>query len=103
MEDTRKKMRLRGLDETALRQFVCKYSGERWEELYETLFGYEAKRAARRSWGRHERGRDRKRFGAWRDAVIDWIDRRMVIRKDDRERLLLAKVEAKALAAKGLD
>src|SRR6185436_6133542 len=67
VEEMLKQMRLRGLDEAALRQFVCKYSGERWEEFYETLFGYEAKRAARRTWGKSERGRNRKRHAAWRD------------------------------------
>ena len=38
-----KQMRLRGLDEKALRQFVCRFSGKDWEEFYEALFGYEAK------------------------------------------------------------
>jgi serine/threonine protein kinase len=103
LEGMLKTMRLRGLDEAALRQFVCKYSGERWEELYETLFGYEAKRSARRSWGKSERGRDRKRYSAWRDVIIDAIDRREALRKEARERRMLARIEAKALEAKGLD
>jgi hypothetical protein len=103
LEGMLKTMRLRGLDEAALRQFVCKYSGERWEELYEALFGYEAKRAARRSWGKSERGRDRKRFAAWRDVIVDAIDRRESLRKEARERRMLARIEAKALTAKGLD
>jgi serine/threonine protein kinase len=103
LEGMLKTMRLRGLDEAALRQFVCKYSGERWEELYETIFGYEAKRAARRSWGKSDRGRDRKRYAAWRDVIIDWIDRREGLRKEARERRMLARIESKALEAKGLD
>ncbi|MBC8106406.1 MAG: serine/threonine protein kinase [Anaerolineae bacterium] len=37
-----KTMRLRGLDENSLRQFVCRYSGKRWVEFYEAMFGYEA-------------------------------------------------------------
>src|SRR5262249_29860055 len=40
-------MRLQGLEEQALREFVCKYSGRHWEEVFEALFGYEAKVAAR--------------------------------------------------------
>jgi hypothetical protein len=103
LEGMLKAMRLRGLDEAALRQFVCKYAGERWEELYETLFGYAAKRAARRSWGKSERGRDRKRFAAWRDLLIDAIDRREALRKEARERRMLARIEASALTASGLD
>ena len=42
-----RKMRMTGQDENALRQFVCKYAGERWEAFYEALFGYEAKLDAR--------------------------------------------------------
>jgi serine/threonine protein kinase len=103
LEAMLKNMRLRGLDETALRQFVCKYSGNYWEEMYEALFGYEAKRAARRSWGKGERGRNRPRFAPWRDVIIDWIDRREIARREERERKLLARLEAKALAAKGMD
>jgi hypothetical protein len=103
LEEMLKNMRSRGLDEAALRQFVCKYSGERWEELYETLFGYEAKRAARRSWGKSDRGRNRKRFAAWRDVIVDTIDRREALRKENRERRMLARIEAKALQAKGVD
>jgi serine/threonine protein kinase len=98
-----KTMRLRGLDETALRQFVCKYSGPRWEEMYEALFGYEAKRAARRAWGQGERGRNRPRHGAWRDVLADWIDRRLAARRAERERRTLAALEANAMAARGVD
>ena len=47
-----KAMRLKGLEEEKLRQFVCKYSENRWEEFYEALFGYEAKMRARETWGR---------------------------------------------------
>src|SRR5262249_59071150 len=34
-------LRLRGVQEEALMQFVCKYAGERWEEPFESLFGYD--------------------------------------------------------------
>src|SRR5262249_23042643 len=42
-----KQLRLRGLDEMALEQFVCLYSGNKWEEFFEALFGYTAKIKAR--------------------------------------------------------
>ena len=54
-------------DEEAVRKFVCIYSGKQWEEFYEALFGYEAKREARERWGHDEHGKMRPRFAAWRD------------------------------------
>lgn len=102
-EEMLKSMRLHGLDEDALRQFVCKYSGERWEEFYETLFGYEAKMAARDRWGRAEQGRLRPRFGAWRDPIVRWIDAKQQARREARERRLLQKIEEKGLEARGVN
>ena len=103
LDDMLRTMRLKGLEENALRQFVCKYAGERWEEVYEALFGYEATRAARRAWGKGERGADRKRHAAWRDVLVDWVDRRAARRRAEREQRLLTRLEAKALAAEGID
>ena len=42
-----RRLRLQGLDEEELRQFVAKFAGRDWEEFFEALFGYEAKLAAR--------------------------------------------------------
>jgi hypothetical protein len=98
-----KQMRLRGLDEMTMRQFVCKYSGNRWEELYETLFGYDAKIQARHLWGKSDRGRLRKKHAAWRDPIIRWIDNKQTARREAREQKMLQKVEAKALRAKGIN
>ena len=51
-------LRQQGRDEDTLRQFVCIYSGNHWEEFYEALFGYEDKREGSRAAGvRNERGR----------------------------------------------
>jgi hypothetical protein len=96
-----KEMRLRGLEENSLRQFVCNYSGKHWEAFYEALFGYEAKLQARTLWGKSERGQLRPRYGAWRDPIIRGIEMRLSARREARERRLLARVEAKALRAKG--
>jgi hypothetical protein len=97
-----RKMRLKGLEEGALRQFVCRYGGDNWEEFYEALFGYEAKMEARSKWGRGRRGENRPKFGAWRDRIIRWIDARQKQRKEDRERRLLIKIEARRLEAAGM-
>jgi len=95
-------MRMQGLDEGALRVFVCKYAGNDWEEFYEALFGYEAKRKARQ-WLRGETARRRNKFAAWRDPVLAWFDARQQARKEARERKLLQTVEAKALEAQGVN
>ncbi|MGH7214597.1 MAG: protein kinase domain-containing protein [Tepidisphaeraceae bacterium] len=97
-----REMRLKGLEENALRQFVCKYSGERWEEFYETLFGYEAKIQAREQWGKGDRGKDRKKFGAWRDVFIAWVDHKQKVRKERKAQKLLAKLEEKRLKSEGV-
>lgn len=96
-------MRLQGLDEDLVRQFVCKYSGERWEEFYEALFGYDAKLAARDRWGRGERGLPRKKFGAWRDPIVQWIEAKQRSRREARERKLFEKIEERSLEAQGVN
>ncbi|MDR3633927.1 MAG: protein kinase [Isosphaeraceae bacterium] len=96
-------LRLKGLDEETLRQFVCKYSGDAWEEFYEELFGYEAKLIARDKWGRSERGRPRPKFAAWRDPIIRAIEAKQQARRAAREQKLLQKIEEKGLEAQGVN
>jgi tRNA A-37 threonylcarbamoyl transferase component Bud32 len=101
-EQLMKQMRLKGLDENAIRQFVARFSGRHWEAFFENLFGYEAKLQARAVWGK-ERGRDRPKFAAWREPVIAYIEHRIESRKQIKEARLLQKLEQKALQAKGID
>jgi serine/threonine protein kinase len=101
VEGMLKGLRLRGLSEEALHEFVCKYSGDHWEELFEALFGYEAKLAARAQWGRGPRGA-RPRFAAWRDPLMRWIDNYRRARQEAKERKHLQAIEAKNLQAQGV-
>jgi hypothetical protein len=96
-------MRLRGLEEEALRQFVCKYSGEHWEEFYEALFGYEAKLKARSRWGARDGDKPRPQFASWRDPICRWIDAREQARQEAKEKKHLQAVEQKHLQAQGMD
>ncbi|MFW6059318.1 MAG: serine/threonine-protein kinase [Phycisphaeraceae bacterium] len=96
-----KAMRLRGLEEDALRRFVCKYSGKRWEPFYEALFDYEAKMQARRLWGADDDGKPRKKHATWRDGLIQWIDQKQQQREEARQRKHLQKIEAQRLQAEG--
>jgi len=96
-------LRLKGLDEDTLRQFVCKYGGDHWEEFYEELFGYEAKLIARDKWGRSDRGRLRPKFAFWRDPIVSAIDAKQQARRAAREQKLLQKIEEKGLEAQGVN
>jgi hypothetical protein len=95
-------LRVRGLSEDALHEFVSKYSGEQWEEFFEALFGYEAKLAARAKYGHGPKGA-RPRYAAWRDPIVTWIDRFQRRKQEERERKHLQAIEQKSLVAKGVD
>jgi serine/threonine protein kinase len=95
-------MRKHGFDENTVRHFVCKYSGKYWEEFYECLFGYEAKLLARQAWSRGEMTRNRPKFAAWREPVIQWIDRVIATHRETRQQKLLTRVEVNALEAAGV-
>lgn len=95
-------LRLAGLEEDALRQFVCKFSGTNWEPFFEAIFGYEAKLAAR-AFRKGNTGEVSKKDGTWREPVIGWLEARLESRRQAKERLFLQKVEAKSLEAEGVN
>ncbi len=103
IEQMIKLLRLRGLDEMAIKEFVATYAGQRWEELFEALFGYEAKLAARAQWAAGDERRRRDRVAAWRDPLIRWIDGKLRARREARERKHLLAIEEKNLRAQGID
>jgi hypothetical protein len=94
-------LRLHGLEEDSLRQFVCKYAGDQWEGFYESLFGYEDKLIARDRWGKGERGKPRPKYGAWRDPIVTWIDAKLQARKEAKDAKALQRIEEKSLEAQG--
>jgi serine/threonine protein kinase len=98
-----KSLRIKGVDEVALQQFVAKYSGENWEEFYETLFGYPAKLQAREEIAKTDQGRRKRKFRAWRDALIRMIDARLRAQREERDRKHLQKVEEEGFKAQGVD
>lgn len=102
LEKLLRSLRIQGLDERAVRQFVCKYSGRDWEEMYEVLFGYEAKLKAR-DWLRGDAAQRTNRYAAWREPLILWMDAYQKSRKEARERRLLQAMEAKALESQGVE
>jgi serine/threonine protein kinase len=95
-----RRLRLHGLDEEELRQFVAKFAGRNWEELFETLFGYEAKITARAVLRRGSAG-SREKHAAWREPLIATMDRIEKARREARERKLLQSIELAQFIAEG--
>jgi serine/threonine protein kinase len=96
-----RRMRMHGVDEEELRQFVAKFAGRNWEEFFETLFGFEAKVAARAVLLRGGAAGAREKFAAWREPILAAIDRVLRYRKELRERRLLQAIEQANLLAAG--
>ncbi len=95
-----RRMRMQGLDEEALRQFVAKFAGRHWEEFFEALFGYEAKLVARGVLLRGGAAGVREKHAAWREPLLAAMERVERFRKEARARKLLLAVErANQLAA----
>ena len=107
IEGMLRSLRLHGLEEDALRQFVCKYSGPHWEEIYEALFGYEAKllcQARDRLRTRRRPGaKARPKYAAWRDPIVRWIDARLNSRRSARDQAMLQKIEERSLESQGVN
>jgi hypothetical protein len=96
-----RRMRMNGLDEEELRQFVAKFAGRNWEEFFEALFGFDAKLAARAVLLRGGMAGAREKHAAWREPLLAWIDRVEKARTESRQRALLAAVERANLLATG--
>jgi hypothetical protein len=91
-------MRSRGVSEVALREFACKFGGPRWDDLFEALFGLEETRNAREGWARVHPGKFR--LDAWRFAALEWLDARLLDRREARDRDRLEPIEESALIAR---
>ena len=96
-----KQLRIQGVDESSLREFVAKFSGDSWEESFEALFGFEAKVVAR-EFRKREGIRTGKRFRAWREPLLHWLDARISVRQSVQTREHLARVEQEGLKAQGV-
>lgn len=99
-QEVLKQLRLRGLQEDQVQEAFAKHSGKSWEELFESLFGYDAMRALRvrlqptakaNSW-----------LGLYRDKLIDRCDVRLGEIRRASEEQLLARTEKAELVAGGM-
>jgi hypothetical protein len=97
-----RKLRVQGLAEEAIRQFVAKYAGRHWEAFFEALFGFEAKLAARALLLRGGYAGEREKHAAWREPVLALIDRVDKGRREAQERGVLIATEQARLVADGM-
>jgi len=96
-----RRLRARGLDEEALMQFTAKFAGRDWEGFFEALFDYEAKLEARATLLRGGAAGPREKHAGWREPILNAMARIESVRKEARERKLLAATERARLVAAG--
>ena len=96
-------LRRLGVAEDDVRRFACRQAGRDWEELYESLFGYDALRVARARWGIDLGGKIRPRHARWRDLFADAIDRKLGDRRRVRDRATLQAIEEQGREARGVN
>lgn len=96
-----KNLRSNGMAEGAVHEFVCQSSGQHWEELFEDLFGYEAKMKTRQVLLQKD-GLRRPQFRTWRDGLIHQINARLQADLEKKNRDYLQKVEQQSLEATGI-
>jgi serine/threonine protein kinase len=100
IEQLTKRFRLAGMDEDAVRTFLVENAGDRWERVFETLYGYPAKIQARGLFA--DRVANRPRYAAWRDPIVNKLDAALEQRKQAQAKKLLQRVEAAKLKAEGM-
>ncbi len=97
-----RELRIKGVQEEAIHNFVARFSGRDWEEMFETLFGYEEMIIAHGKWAAADKLKPRRKFATWRDPVDKWLEGIEESRKSAKAKRQLAKVEVQRLKAKGV-
>lgn len=94
-------LRLRGIDEERIQQSIAIRAGRNWEEFFEHLFGYAAKRTMRNKLKTLDREK-RATFLPFRDALIDRCDQQAEQLRRAKEEKVLIETEKAELVAKGI-
>ena len=97
-----RRWRVKGVDETTIQTFVAKYAPPAWEEFFEHLFGYSAKRRIRKQIASAESALAKPKFRAWRDRIYDRLDRSIRTLNSDDDRQHLRSVEQAGLMGAGM-
>ncbi len=103
-EEHLRRMRLRGLNEEELQDFIAEYGGRNWEAFFEEIFGYEAlietvqRLKEQRKSNIHFNG-----IWMWRSKIIEIIETIEEKRRTRRERRTMERAERQRLRSQGLD
>lgn len=100
--DVVRQMRLEGMDESSIQRIAAEACGEHWEEFFEHLFGYPAKRTMRKLLETERAGMRFHKYATWRDKIVDAIDARLDELEISRQRKRMRKVEMANLIAQGV-
>lgn len=100
--DVLRQMRLEGMDESSIQRIAAEACGEHWEEFFEHLFGYPAKRNMRKLLETERAGMRFVKYAVWRDKIVDAIDNRLDELEMARQRKRMRKVEMANLIAQGV-
>ncbi|MEM6689084.1 MAG: hypothetical protein AAF664_06630, partial [Planctomycetota bacterium] len=95
-------LRLEGSNEQGLREFVARYSGQRWQDFYEAIFGYRALQIMKtrlRNDPSFEGGIDPTIL---RDRVYTWLASKASANRKTADHEKLARAEQQGLRAEGL-
>jgi serine/threonine protein kinase len=98
-----KQLRIRGVSEDQLHDFVYRFSDVHWEEFFEELFGYEEMMLARGRFAKLDKVKPRKKFATWRDPLFRWLDEVEEGRRKAREKQQLTRAEKERLKAGGMN
>lgn len=102
MYEMLRELRVRGVSEEAIKDFIWRFSDVNWEEFFEDLFGYEDMIIARGKAAAADKARSRKKYASWREPIANWLDGIEKARKEAREKRQLAKAEKQRLKAQGV-
>jgi len=96
-----KHLRQDGANSGEIRLFFAKHSGRLWEEYFEFAFRFEEKLATRDLLLRAGSAGVREKFAAWREPLVNLLNRIDSVRKAARERELIEKAEYERLITAG--
>lgn len=96
------KIRMAGISEPAIQIFVAQYAGNQWEEYFEALFGYEAKRRLRADLAREGANARRQVWRPWVDWLVNYLEKRVQAERQRRDQKNLVRIEQAALVQQGV-
>ncbi len=94
-------LRIDGADEEGIREMVARYSGDGWQRLFESLFGYQALMAMRNRLRRESPSHDASLWPSLLDAICARLDAKTEANRQRRDQEQLFKIEQRGLQQQG--